>query len=344
MTAARPRSVIVGAGLMGMWHAHSVVRLGGRVTAVVDQDAARASRLAQRFGAPRVFRDLPSLLAAGSRDSVHLCTPVDSHGDLIRAALEAGVPVLAEKPLARSAAEVRTLLQLAADRGTLLIPVHQFVFQEGFQKLLELLPDLGRVRHIDFHAVSAGADPGSLAERAAVAADILPHPLSLLARLLEEPVDLIRWHVASPEPGEVRATATCNRVCAGILVSMTGRPTGTGLRLIADAGTVHLDLFHGFLVRERGAVSRSRKILRPFRQASGTLYAAAWNLARRAVLREPAYPGLRTLIDRFHLAVQGQLPAPFEADEILAIARARDHLLAGLGGAECQGALAGGGQ
>ena len=44
--------VVVGAGLMGGWHADAAVRSGGRVGAVVDRDLARAQSLAARYSAP----------------------------------------------------------------------------------------------------------------------------------------------------------------------------------------------------------------------------------------------------------------------------------------------------
>jgi hypothetical protein len=75
-------------------------------------------------------------------------------------------------------------------------------------------------------------------------------------------------------------------------------------------------------------VSRRRKVAHPFLLAGGTLWSAAANLAARAARREPAYPGLRELVSRFYAAVRYDTEPPVAAAETLAVAAARDALLA----------------
>jgi predicted dehydrogenase len=325
-----PSAAIVGAGLMGSWHAHAIARLGGRITAVVDADAERAGRFARRWSGARVFSDVDALLDAGGSEPVHVCTPAATHIPFISAALSAGRHVLAEKPLAETAEETAALVRIAEARGRLLVPVHQFAFQSGFRALQRRLPRLGRIRHVDFRACSAGADVHDDAARAAVAADILPHALALFARLLPLSIATLRWRVLQPMAGEIRALAEADTLVAGLLVSLTGRPTAAGLSVIGECGTGHVDLFHGFHVFEAGDVSRSRKVLRPFTLAARTLAAAAANLVRRSLRREPAYPGLRELVHAFHRAAAGDVPSPISTEETLAVAVARDRILAGI--------------
>jgi hypothetical protein len=113
-----------------------------------------------------------------------------------------------------------------------------------------------------------------------------------------------------------------------MLISLAGRPTRNTLRLVGAGGTAHLDLFHGFSTVESGAVSRSRKIVRPFSHAVTTLGAAAANLARRAATREPAYPGLQRLVEGFYAAVSRGAPPPIDTAEIRDVALARDRITA----------------
>ena len=93
---------------------------------------------------------------------------------------------------------------------------------------------------------------------------------------------------------------------------------------------VELDLFHGFATIDTAAVSRKAKIARPFRRSAIQFAAAGRNLARRFVTREFAYPGLRTLISEFYAAVRGAGPPPITAEEILAVAAARDSVVQAL--------------
>jgi predicted dehydrogenase len=329
MTTVEPRrAIIIGAGLMGRWHADAAARFHVRIAAVVDPDLVRARALASRYRDCVAETDLRAALRGAGAHAVHLCTPTATHEDLAAAAIGAGCHVLVEKPLASTFAATRRLVEMADDRGLLICPCHQFVFQRGFLRACAALPGLGAVRHVDFLTCSAGADGRSDLERDEIAIDILPHPFSLLARVLASGLTDIAWHVQHPAPGELRLWGGSNGVTAAITVSMSGRPTVNALRVIAERGSVHCDLFHGYATVERGAISRSRKISRPFTAATTELLTATANLARRAITRELAYPGLRELMRRFYLAAGAAGVPPFSADEILAVARAREEVLA----------------
>jgi hypothetical protein len=99
------------------------------------------------------------------------------------------------------------------------------------------------------------------------------------------------------------------------------------LRVVADAGSVEADLFHGFAVRRSPSVSRSAKITQPFRNAGLEIVSASGNLARRAVRREPAYPGLRELVRLFYASVSNGSQSPISFSETLDVARARDVIM-----------------
>jgi predicted dehydrogenase len=80
--------------------------------ACCDVNAARAESFAKRYGIPRTFTDYAELLEKGKPDAVYLAVPHNLHAGMIRLAVQAGLPVLVEKPLTRTLEEGR---QLAAD-------------------------------------------------------------------------------------------------------------------------------------------------------------------------------------------------------------------------------------
>jgi predicted dehydrogenase len=313
---------------MGRWHASELSRAGGLVVAVADRDAGAASSLARSHAGAEAFRDPAAMLREASPEVVHVCTPTASHVELAEACLDAGAHVLIEKPLAPDAAATEALLGQAARRGLAVCPVHQYPFQPGAARARQELPGLGGLLLVEATACSAGGDrPGGSPDD--IAGEILPHPLSLLEVLLEPAVDRLGWSAASPGEGELRAAATVDGTTVSISISMRGRPTRNELRLIAEAGTLHLDLFHGFAFAERGAVSRVDKALRPFAASAARASAATANLAARAARRQPAYPGLRELIRSFYSSVRRGDPPPVTPAEALAVARARDAILSG---------------
>jgi predicted dehydrogenase len=316
------RAVIVGAGAMGRWHAGAVERAGGTVVAVVDPDLGRASTL----GAGAAYVDLESALAAHPVDVVHVCTPLEAHAESARAALVAGAHAVVEKPLAPDAATTDELLRLAHDAGRSLVPVHQFLFQDGFRRLVARRDRLGDLVHVELVAATAGSEVTG-ASPDAIVDDVLPHPLALFERLLPGATGGA-WGVRRPLAGELRAAATVDGTTLSIVVTARGRPTRNELVATGTAGTAHVDLFHGYATFEGGGHSRVRKVGRPFARGAGTLALAGENLVRRAARGETAYPGLRELIRATYASIADGTPPPITPAETRAVAAARDAILA----------------
>ena len=317
------RVAIVGAGLMGRWHADAVARAGGRVVAVVDARIEQARRLA---GVGEGFRSLDDLDSRMSLDVVHICTPLATHVELAEQALMLGANVVVEKPLAADAESTAALLAVAMERRLLVVPVHQFVFQRGVRRLLSGRDRFGTLVRCVFEAATAGAgrmglDPDDLV------ADILPHPLALFSRLTESGLAEAEWVVLRPTSGELRALTDVAGTTFEIVISTRGRPTRATLDVLGTTASAHADLFHGFAVIEPGSATRARKLARPFALAGATLGRASANLAQRGLSREVAYPGLRELVRSTHEAIAAGKPSPIDEREIIGVAAARDAIL-----------------
>jgi hypothetical protein len=212
-------------------------------------------------------------------------------------------------------------MEMARRHDVLLCPVHQYPFQRSVASITAAVAVLAPMRHIDITMCSAGAAAAGAPDADTVALEMLPHPLSLVARLAPA-VLRSDWLVQRFAAGEYRLLATADGLSASVLISMAGRPTANTMRVIGDGGTAHADLFHGFAIFETGAVSRARKMIHPFSRAGLTIAAAATNLGARVLRREPAYPGLIELVTRFYSAASNHGPSPIAADEVVAIADA----------------------
>ena len=316
--------MIAGAGLMGRWHAHAARRAGGQVVAVADPDATRAARLASA-----TYRDLPEMLAATTPDLLHLCTPTATHGALLRLAADRGVPAFAEKPLAANLAETRALLGAAEAAGTWLCPVHQYAFQSSIETILRDRGRIGDPVLIELAFYSAGAAGQPDAAHPGIAADILPHPLSILQRLCPGPLPAATdWQMGQSGTG----TFTLQTVIAGALVritlSLTARPTRATLDFYGTRGAFAADLFHDYAFFRDGTATRRSKMTRPFRDGARHLGHAALNLAGRALRGETAYPGLIALCARVYASLDGRTPVPIPARQIIEVAALRDHFIA----------------
>jgi predicted dehydrogenase len=314
---------IAGAGLMGRWHARYGRMQGASICGVIDPDRQAAERLAAKFPSAFVSADPRQLLDRIHPRVLHICTPLSDHAPIIEAALDAGVHVLAEKPLAGDAVTTERLLLLAERKGLILAPVHQFLFQRGFLEAQARLSKPARILHIDATFCSAGAAARNADE---VALEVLPHPLAMIERLLPDALGQIDWRVLRAREGEWRITGMTASSSVSILISLHGRPTEATLRLITEQENITLDLFHGFASIDASSVSRNSKIVKPFRTSIRHLTTAAWNLTGRLGRREFAYPGLLDLIGKFYACVRTGSETPVGARETLAVARARDAL------------------
>ncbi len=109
---------LVGAGVMGADHARilSTAVSGAELVAVSDPDPERCGNIVQICGSTRVFVDPMDLIRDRSVDAVLVASPDATHGALVLACLDAGKPVLCEKPLAPS---IEACLQVI-DRETAL--------------------------------------------------------------------------------------------------------------------------------------------------------------------------------------------------------------------------------
>lgn len=320
-----PRVAIIGAGLMGRWHARAIRRAGGRIAAVVDGNIDRARSLASGASASTSAEELLSGAMGGKAiDVIHVCTPGETHYKFVHAALEAGAHVMVEKPVTESVSETKMLFDLAAAKGLYVCPVHQFPFQRGVARATKLLSGLGPVHEIAFTICSSGGLGLDAEGLDATVNDILPHSFSVLRFLWPEtalcPND---WAAFRSAPGNLHVAGPHGRAQMTVTISMHARPTCCELVIRCAKGTIAIDFFHGFASLERGGVSRLSKILRPFKRADGVYLAASLNLVRRAVAREPAYPGLLDLVQRFYGAIAGKGPLPIDPADTIAVAEAR---------------------
>jgi predicted dehydrogenase len=107
------KAAIVGAGYVARVHAHVLRDLGVPVAAVCGRTRAGAETLGDELGAA-AYDDLGRLLESEQVDVLHVCTPNARHAEQTLLALEHGLHVVCEKPLAASAAEAAAMVEAAA--------------------------------------------------------------------------------------------------------------------------------------------------------------------------------------------------------------------------------------
>lgn len=124
-TGRRLRAVVVGGGMIADIHRRAAVLNRADVVGVVDRDLDRARALAERWDVPHHYGSVSEALAS-QPDVIHICTPNVTHAPFARAALEAGVHVICEKPLCLDASEGEQLAVMARERGLVAAIPHAY--------------------------------------------------------------------------------------------------------------------------------------------------------------------------------------------------------------------------
>ena len=124
---------LVGAGRWGPNVIGAVNRLGhGRVVKVADPSNQALQRLADRFPSISTSESAEHLIEDSDIDAIAVCTPVETHTSLVRAALLAGKHVFVEKPFGQDYEECSKLCNLAkektANSGWACISIQCFYF------------------------------------------------------------------------------------------------------------------------------------------------------------------------------------------------------------------------
>ncbi|MGN7453454.1 Gfo/Idh/MocA family protein [Paenibacillus pasadenensis] len=133
------------------------------LAAFCDIEVDKARDAAEKYGieGAGVYADYRELLKDGSLDVIHVCTPNDSHAPISIASLEAGKHVMCEKPMAKTAAEARAMLDAAKRTGKKLTIGYNNRFRSDSQHLKKVCEagELGDIYYARAHAIRRRAVP-----------------------------------------------------------------------------------------------------------------------------------------------------------------------------------------
>jgi predicted dehydrogenase len=149
--AVPARVAVLGAGYFAQHHLQGWRDAGADVVALADIDEARATALAARFGVAQVRTGLAPLLALRPT-LLDVVLPPQAQAPAVAEALQAGVPVVCQKPFGRDHAEARELAALARRHHQPLVVHENFRFTPWFRECRRLIDSghLGRLHGITF--------------------------------------------------------------------------------------------------------------------------------------------------------------------------------------------------
>ncbi|MEA3076761.1 MAG: hypothetical protein QOF60_1669 [Actinomycetota bacterium] len=240
------RVAVVGLGV-GQLHVRALRRIKDRFTvaAVSDLDPSRSAAVAERIGCEVATFD--DIIARDDIDIVDLCTPPTLHFEQIVAALEAGKHVVCEKPLVASLAEVDALERAEAAGPGRVMPVFQYRFGNGLQKVRALV-DAGLAGRAYTSSVEVAwrrrADYYAVPWRGRWATELGGVLLSQAIHAL----DMLTYVVGPPAEVFCRATTRVNAIevedCAAISMEMADGSLATVSATLGSPQEISRHRFH----------------------------------------------------------------------------------------------------
>ena len=172
----------------GYWGPNVVRNLdqldGSTLVAVCDTSPAARKRAEKQYPHVKIVSETAALLSSQEIDAIAIITPVWTHYELAKAALENGKHVFVEKPFTSDSKQAEELIELAAKKNLKLMVDHTFLFTGAVRKIRQLLQDgtLGKIYYYDSTRVNLGLFQHDIN----VIWDLAPHDLSIINHLIEE--------------------------------------------------------------------------------------------------------------------------------------------------------------
>jgi predicted dehydrogenase len=179
--------VRVGVIGFGYWGPNIVRNLsaldGYQLAAVCDRSPAALTRAGRAYPGVQLTTDASEVLRSPDIDAIAVITPVWTHFDLAKAAIENGKHVFVEKPFTATSAQAEQLIELAERRHVQIMVDHTFLFSGAVRKIKELVDNgtLGPLYYFDSTRVNLGLFQHDVS----VVWDLAPHDLSVMGYLIE---------------------------------------------------------------------------------------------------------------------------------------------------------------
>jgi len=213
---------LIGAGIMGADHAHLFAEEvpGTSLQFICDADAARAKKIATDTGAQNVASDPLAVIRDKNVDAVVIAAPDQFHASLTIACIEAGKPVLCEKPLSQDLNECLMVLGAEEKRGKQLVQLgFMRRFDPSYAEIKSLLArgDLGKA--LMFHCFHRNVAPAYGFQASMAICNSAPHEYDVARWMLDTDFKSITVF-RPPAGGETAPVFMVLETIAGQLVNI----------------------------------------------------------------------------------------------------------------------------
>jgi predicted dehydrogenase len=176
---------LIGAGRWGPNVIGAINRLNeAKLLKVADSNQESLFNLNLRFPEVKTSKSPTEILGDDQIDAVAICTPVETHTELVRSALESGKHVFVEKPFGHDTKECESLCQLAKNNDLIIVVGHVFLFNASVKALKRIIQsgELGDILHLEAHRTNLGP----VRKDVNAVWDLTSHDISIFDFLLDD--------------------------------------------------------------------------------------------------------------------------------------------------------------
>jgi predicted dehydrogenase len=209
----------------GYWGPNVVINLDTfvcyKVIAVFEKSPTARKRIQKSYPHVGVLSETADLMSSTEIDAVAIVTPVWTHYELTKAALQNGKHVFVEKPFTSCSTQAEELIELAEKKNLKIMVDHTFLFTGAVKKIGQLLDEgtLGKIYYYDSMRVNLGLFQHDVN----VIWDLAPHDLSIIDHLIEETPEAVsatgQTHLNSHEDVAFITVYFPNKIIAHINVN-----------------------------------------------------------------------------------------------------------------------------
>jgi myo-inositol 2-dehydrogenase/D-chiro-inositol 1-dehydrogenase len=215
---------LLGAGRIGKVHAKAIsANPNARLVAVADAMQQAASDLSTQYGCE--IRTINQIMTATDIDAVVICTPTDTHADLIEQFTKAGKAIFCEKPIDLDVERVKACLKVVdAAGGTLMVGFNRR-FDPHFMAVKAVIDqgEIGVVEMVQITSRDPGAPPVDYIKRSGgIFRDMTIHDFDMARFLLGEEVDTVTAYASNLVDKAIGAAGDYDSVSV-ILTTASGK-------------------------------------------------------------------------------------------------------------------------
>ncbi len=302
---------------------------GVELAAVCDKKADLAQETAKKFNIPRFYTDFEDMIENERLDFVAICTPPTTHSQLAIRAMDAGLHVLVEKPMALNAKEAGEMVSASCQNRIKLCVVHNFLFTPAAQKVKFLIQTraIGEILGMDILMLARGdgltrnrehwchSQPGGMFS------EYSPHAIYLESAFLgkiKSVKAIATKHSQFPwiKSDELKVLLDAEKGLGSYRISCNSPRTSFTMDIFGTKRSLHVDNFAMTLIQHKSRLNKIRDLIIENLNSSIQLAYEDGKCLLRTLKGERWYrSGHRALMQRFIESIRNDTDPPVSAED-----------------------------